>query len=97
MTKRFSLIAVLLLVFCAAAFADRADEAKLLKMIPADAEGVLSADVTDWLAHPVVQKELAGNPELAKFRAKLGAGPEDIGAVAAWGRGKVKSSIGPVR
>ena len=86
MLKRFFLIA--LLSFCGALLlADKADEAKLLKLIPANAEGVLSVDVTDWLTIPAVSKQLKSNAGIAKLRADFGIGPEDLGAFAAWGGG----------
>ena len=86
MLKRFFL--AVLLSFCGALLlADRADEEKLLKLIPSDAEGYLSVDVTDWLTIPAVSKRIKDNPETAKLRAKFGVGPEDLGALAGWGRG----------
>ena len=86
MLKRFFLAA--LLSFCGALLlADSADETKLLNLVPADAEGVLSVDVTDWLTIPAVSKQLKGNSDVAKFRTKFGIGPEDLGALAAWGKG----------
>ena len=86
MLKRFFLVA--LLSFCGTLLlADKADEAKLLKLIPADAEGVLSVDVTDWLTIPAVSKQLKSNTGIAKLRSEFGVGPEDLGAFAAWGAG----------
>ncbi|MBQ7694158.1 MAG: hypothetical protein IJT50_03455 [Lentisphaeria bacterium] len=86
MLKRFFLIA--LLSFCGALLlADKADEARLLKLIPAGAEGVLSVDLTDWLTIPAVAKQLKSNAGIAKLRADFGVGPEDLGAFAAWGGG----------
>ena len=86
MLKRFFLIA--LLSFCGALLlADKADESKLLKLIPANAEGVLSVDVTDWLTLPAVSKRLKNNSDIAKLRAQFGVGPEDLGALAGWGKG----------
>ena len=86
MLKRFFLVA--LLSFCGALLlADKADESKLLKLIPANAEGVLSVDVTDWLTIPAVSKQLKSNPGIPKLRAEFGIGPEDLGALAAWAGG----------
>ena len=86
MLKRFFLIA--LLSFCGALLlADKADESKLLKLIPADAEGVLSVDMTDWLTIPAVSKQLKASSDVAKLRAELGIAPEDLGAFAGWGKG----------
>ena len=85
MLKRFFLIA--LLSFCGALLlADKADEARLLKLIPADAEGVLSVDLTDWLTIPAVSKQLAG-PDAARLRKEFGIGAEDLGAFAGWAGG----------
>lgn len=86
MLKRFFLIA--LLSFCGALLlADKADESKLLKLIPADAEGVLSVDVTDWLTVPAVSRQLKSSSDVAAFRKTYGFGPEDLGAFAGWGKG----------
>lgn len=86
MLKRFFLAA--LLSFCGALLlADRADETKLLKLVPADAEGVLSVDVTDWLTIPAVSRQLKSNSDVAKFRAEFGIAPEDLGAMTGWGKG----------
>ena len=87
MNKRLSVIVALFFCLTLSLFAGKADEKKLLKLVPAGAEAVLSVDITDWLNLPALKKGLAESPDMALIRKKTGLCPDDLSAALFWAKG----------
>lgn len=84
MVKRFFAI-ISVLVFSASVLAGaRADEQKLLKMVPSGASAVISADISPWLELPAVKKRIAESRDLAVFQNTTSLKPADLSAVLLW-------------
>ena len=86
MIKRFSVTVVLFFVLTLSLFAGKADEKKLLALVPAAADSVLSVDLSAWFAMPAVKRGMAESPEIALLKKKTGLTPENIKALVFWGR-----------
>ena len=86
MNKRLSVIVALFFCLTLSLFAGKADEKKLLKLVPAGAEAIVSVDTTDWLTLPALKKGLAESPDVALFQKKTGLRPEDLGAALFWAK-----------
>jgi hypothetical protein len=86
MNKRLSVIVALFFCLTLSLFAGKADEKKLLKLVPAGAEAVVSVDITDWLTLPALKKGLAESPDAALIRKKTGVSPDDLSAALFWAK-----------
>ena len=86
MNKRLSVIVALFFSLTLSLFAGKADEKKLLKLVPAGAEAVVSVDITDWLTLPALKKGLAESPEAALIQKTTGLRPEDLSAALFWAK-----------
>ena len=87
MVKRLSAILVLSAALISAAAAAQSDEKKLLDLVPAGSEGVVSVNVTDWFNVPAVRKGLTESREVAALTGKTGLSPLDLGALTFWWKG----------
>lgn len=86
MNKRFSVIIALCFVLTLSLFAGSADEKKLLALVPAAADGVISVDIAAWSALPAVKKGLTESPEVALLKKRTGLAVEDISSLICWGQ-----------
>ena len=84
MVKRLSAIFVLSAALISAAAAAQSDEKKLLDLVPAGSEGVVSVNMTEWFDVPAVKKGVAESREIAALTEKIGLSPRDLGALACW-------------
>ena len=87
MNKGFSVIVASFVFVTVSLFGAKADEERLLKLIPVDAKSVLSVDITAVSSHPAFKKGMTESPELNALTKNTGLGPQNIGALTAWGEG----------
>lgn len=85
MVKRLSALLVLFAALISAAA--QSDEKKLLDLVPAGSEGVVSVNMTDWTSVPAVRKGLTESREVAALTGKAGLSLLDLGALAFWWKG----------
>ena len=85
MKKGFSVIVASFVFVTVSLFGARADEERLLKLIPVDAKNVLSVDITAVSNHPAFKKGMTESPEINALTKNTGLGPQNIGALTAWG------------
>lgn len=85
MNKRFSVIIALCCLLMFSLFAGSAAEKKLLSLVPANAEGVLSIDLDAWLALPAVRKSLTESPDVSILKKRTGLVPSDLNGAVFWG------------
>lgn len=85
MVKRFSVIVVLCCLLTISLFAGSAAEKKLLSLVPANADGVLSIDLGAWLNLPAVRKTLTESPDISILKKRTGLVPTDLNGAVFWG------------
>ena len=88
MKKGFSVIVASFVFLTVSLFGAKADEERLLKLIPVDAQSVLSVDITAVSSHPAFKKGMTESPEINALTKNTGLGPQNIGALTAWGDGE---------
>lgn len=87
MAKRLFAIVGLFLLLTAFAAAGVKDEKKLLALVPAGAEGVLSLDTTEWFQLPALREGLLKSRELDAIPRGSGLQITDLGALVFWWKG----------
>ncbi len=94
MKKRLSAILLIIFALSAVLAATPVDEKRLLKMVPADAEAVVSVNATEWFSLPVVQKSLSESPAAPEFLRQTGISFTDLTAAVFWCRGGDMALLG---
>ena len=80
MVKRLSAIIAVFLALTVSLSAGQALEKKLLGMVPAKSEVVVSADLTELLNYPAFQKSMSESRDIAVYTRNTGISPADCGA-----------------
>ena len=87
MKKRLSAILLILFALSAVLTANIVDEKRLLNMVPADAEAVVSVNATEWFTLPVVQKSLSESRATSELLRQTGITFTDLTAAVFWSKG----------
>ena len=88
MVKRLSAIIAVFLALTVSLSAGQALEKKLLGMVPAKSEVVVSADLTELLNYPAFQKSMSESRDIAVYTRNTGISPADCGAFLFWAKGE---------